>query len=129
MAITHIHTLSWTRAGETITKQVTLQSDAEDNREIAVASDATDFEVAWVVDVTQVVGIYMVAGSALTLETNADDATGGQTITLAADKPFVWYAGCGLTNPLTPDIDSLFVTNTGGTATTLYIRLLIDSTV
>ena len=57
---------------------------------------------------------------------------GDPTFTITANKPYVWYYGSGITNPVGKDITTLYVTRTGGGAgtgdATLKIRTLQDLT-
>jgi hypothetical protein len=60
-----------------------------------------------------------------TLETNATDATGGNTITFYAGEPFIWRFGFG-TNPFTQDVATAYLTGTSSGAATVKIWYLLD---
>ncbi len=90
---------------------------------------AADNLVAFTLDVSQCKAFFMVADQNLTVETNANNAAGGQTITLTANVPFFWQTNSGITCPLTPDITALYVTNASAAVATLKIRCLVDPTV
>lgn len=81
------------------------------------------------VDVSQTVAVWFKSDQAVTLETNATDATGGNTISLTANVPYVWYTGKGDSNALTQDIDStIYVTNASGATATVQGVVVQDST-
>ncbi len=96
--------------------------------DVPIGALATDTEIALVVDVSQITMFWMFCDGAVQIETNANNAAGGQTIQLGENKNFFWESGNGLTNPLTPDITKLFVTNAVNTARTLKIRYKYDAT-
>lgn len=91
-----------------------------------IPEDSTDKVVAWAVDVSQIKCIVIEASEDMTLETNADDATGGNTLNLLAGEPYIWHATSLFTNLLTLDVTVLYITNT--TAGTLKIRCKYDAT-
>ncbi len=115
--------------GAAISQQVAKTADAEDNRDIAVASDASDLQVNITIDKDQVAALCLLADQDMALEVNDGDAP-DQTINLTADVPVVWYAGNGQTIPLDQDVTAIYVTNSSDPATagTLKIRVLQDST-
>ncbi len=95
---------------------------------IAVANGETD--KAWSIggiDVSQVVACYIKSDKAVTLETNHTSATGGNTITLAADVPYEWCTGDPDTLKLTNDVAStIYVTNSSGSAATVTAMIVQD---
>lgn len=130
MSVTH----SWSNstAGTQMTASKTLTPSPEGTIQItdlSVANGATDTQIALGgVDVSQVVSVWMHSTKAITIETNATDATGGNTITLVADVPLSWCTGAPFTNPLTQDITTAYVTNASGAAATINIRIVQDAT-
>ncbi len=96
---------------------------------VSIANGQTDKIVnVGGVDVSQLVHVYMQSNAAVTIETNHTSATGGNTITLAADVPLLWCTGAPFTNPLTNDITIMYVTNSSGGAATLNMRFVQDGT-
>jgi hypothetical protein len=126
--IGHTLTLSWARNGETISQTVTIEADSERNTNVTVPNATTDLRVNIAIDVSELKLLYIHSDQAVTIETNAVDATGGNTLTIAANKPLVWFVGCGMTNPLTADVTDMYITNAGGTSANVKIRTLIDET-
>lgn len=124
--ISHVLTLSWARSGESIAQSVTISDNGELNRNVTVAPATTDFPVAAVIDVSEVKALYIHSDQNVTIETNSSSAP-ANTLTVTANKPLVWYTGCGLVNPLTVDVTSIFITNAGATAANVRIRVLIDT--
>lgn len=128
MAISHVLTLNWSRNGETISQQVTVTSDGEDNRDIVLAGNATNVLVAMVIDVSQLQEIYILSDYDCVLKTNSSGSP-DQTLNIAGGKPFMWVTGSGITNPLTTDVTSVYLTNSSANSNTVRIRSSIDSTV
>jgi len=126
MALTHV--LGFTADGG-LSQSVSLVGGLEVNVDEDIASSVTDFAVAFAADISQILSIFFLASVPLTVETNSGSSP-GVTLSLAANKPIVWYPDIGTTviQLLTVDITSLFITNAGA-ATTLKIRCLIDPTV
>jgi len=78
------------------------------------------------IDVSQVVACYIASDKAVTLETNATDASGGNTITLAADVPYMWNTGSPDTLKLTTDVTKIYVTNASGSSATVSALVVQD---
>ncbi len=127
MAISHTLTLSWARNGESISQTVTIENEAENNRDVTVAQNVTDQLVNLNIDVSELKLLYLHCDKAIQIQTN-DGSSPDNTLTLAANKPLVWYTGCGLTNPLTVDVTKFYLTTGAvGTDATLKIRTVQDS--
>jgi len=95
----------------------------------SVATAETDKQLAiGGVDVSQCVGVYIKSTAAVTLETNATDATGGNTLTLTADVPYVWYTGKADSNKFTADITTIYCTNASGSTATISMVFIQDGT-
>ena len=115
-----------------VTEAGTLQAQAEFTGTLEVnlageviAADASDQEIGFDLDVSAVQAMYILADQDLTIETN-DAESPDDTLSLKANKPYIWHTGGYFTNVFDTDITSLFVTNGSGTATNLYIRALVD---
>lgn len=128
MAISHVLSLYWSRNGETINNQVTISADGEDNRDIVLSGNATNVLVAMGIDVSQLQAIYISSDYDCTLKTNSSGSP-DQTLNIAGGKPFMWVTGSGITNPLTTDVTSLYLSNGSANSNTVKIRVSIDSTV
>lgn len=120
-------TFAWTRGGATVTQNVTLTAEAGQVLDVAVAGSTTDLQVNLAIDVSQLSHIFLLADGALTIQTN-DGTSADDTITLAANKPLVWYSGCGLACPLTVDVTDLYLTNASGSTVNLQVRVQSDAT-
>ena len=122
-------TLNWVRQGESVTQQVTLTADGEHNYDIPIpaTNPLTDLQVDITLDVSELKSVYVWSDVAVTLEGN--DAAGTQySIALAANKPLIWYTGCGWANPFTVDVSAMYVSKTGTATGTLKMRFLEDDT-
>ena len=126
--ITHTLTLSWSRNGESIAQTVPVDASGETNRNVTVPPATTDMRVDINIDADKVQSLYVLSDQAVTIETNSATVP-GNTLTIAANKPYIWYSGCGLTNPITVDVTaSIYLTNPGSTAANVRIRILEDVT-
>jgi hypothetical protein len=127
--------MSWTnsRAGASMSASKTLSPSDEvvvEATNISVANGQTDKAVSFGgVDVSQVVAVWMHSDQAVTIETNSTNATGGNTISLAANVPLQWCTGAPFSNPLTQDITStVYITNASGSTATVNLRVVQDGT-
>ena len=94
----------------------------------SVPADSTDLELQVNLDVSQIVSLILSSDVDMTIETNAADATGGNTLVLAAGAPYVWTTDSLDSLLLTLDVDSMFLT-TGAVGTgTFNMVALIDPT-
>lgn len=127
-------TLSWSfsEGGSSKSTSKTLSPSDEGVvriSDVAVSNGSTDKVIALGgIDVSQVVAVYMHSNAALTIETNHTAATGGNTITLAANVPLMWCTGAPFTNPLTNDVTVAYATNSSGSAATLNVVVVQDVT-
>ncbi len=129
MTITHSVTVAWAGSnGGGISGTITQSFDAERNCSLAIAGTTPDQQFDLDFLYAKLKSIFILATVAMTIETNAVDHAGGDIITLAANTPFLWTAGCGLANPFTANVTTIYVTPGGSVAGQLDIRMLIDST-
>jgi len=129
MSITMTLGYSAAGVGTAVSQSVTKTGTGSLDIREAIADETTDGEVAYVVDVSQLVAVFILSDQALTIETN-DGAAPQETISLAAGVPLMWHdgladAGC----PFSDDITALFVTNASGAIANLSIMTLVDVTV
>ena len=128
MALSVTTSVGYQRDGSAVTASRSVSA----GQEIAIDEsipNGNDNLVAFNLDYSQCKALMIVADGDLTIETNANDATGGQTIAITEDVPFFWQANSGITCPITTDITALYVTNATGAAVSLKIRALVDPTV
>ena len=133
MSFTHtINKVFNSDSGASFIGSVASTGGMEVNVDEAIPALSTDLLVAFAADVSQVKSLFILATGAMTIETN-DGSSPGNTITLAANIPFVWTSQDGLDlrdtaeAAVTVDITSIYVTSTAGGS--LKIRALIDPTV
>jgi hypothetical protein len=116
-----------TNAGTVSSNAYTLTGDHEYNYEIEDKSIGTDTQVDMVIDVSTIQSLCIESTTAMTLETNAVDATGGNTITLVANQAVVWNTRIldtlGTACPLTLDVTTLYVTNAAIGDLKIYILM------
>ena len=96
----------------------------------AVATGETDYELAFDLDVSLCKSFYLESDQDVTVETNAIDATGGNTIALRANEPYIWHANSYETAfLLTLDVTVMYITNASGETATIYCVALFDAVV
>ena len=64
---------------------------------------------------------YLYSTTACTIETNATDATGGQSISLAAGVPKIWVTGGDGSNVFSANVTKFYVTNVADTVLTAVV--------
>ena len=79
-------------------------------------------------DVSQVKAFWIQSDQNCTIETNSSGAP-TNTLSLLANKPYVWYEGAYDAFKLTADVTQLFVTVPGATSANIKIRALYDPTI
>jgi hypothetical protein len=123
-------TIAYDGGGTSKSDTITKSSTGRVAWEESVANGQTDFEITCpTVDVSACVLVYIKSTQDVTLETNAADATGGNTLTLKANQPYVWWTAAPFTNVLTADIaTNVFVTNASGAAATVTFEAILDTT-
>lgn len=117
---------SITKDGVTLSQDVDVQGSYEEIDE-TVAGEATDSEIDYALDVSACKLFWIESDQPCTVETNSGSAA-DNSLTLAADEPYLWYDGCGATFVLDTDVTSLFVTVPGTTGANIKIRHLRDAT-
>lgn len=124
------HSLKYTHSagGQSLTKTVTETADGEQNADLAILT-ATNPEVSIAFAAANLKMFYLQSDKAVTLRTNANDATGGQSFAISANVPFIWHDSGPTANPfsVTPVL-KLFIQNASGATATVNIRTLLDAT-
>lgn len=131
MAITHTYAPAYrTGSGSVSLPTETITGDQEINTEVTVPASTTDMEVNIDFAHAALVAVVMKSDKALTVETNADDATGGNTVTLAANKARIWRTGVdpAAAKPFTQDVTKMYLTNAGSTEASFIMYMVLDQT-
>jgi len=127
----HTTTVSWSGTGNsTFGGTLVDTGDAEDNREVVIASSTEQqVDIAWVRARLQ--HLFIMADQNLSIATNqAATGTPGDTLAVVANYPVSYSRSAGQTVPMnSADVTALFVTNATSSSATLRIRILKDSTV
>lgn len=127
MARTNTLTLQWAQGSESVSKSVALSNEGVIQVDAAVGAGVSNKQVAAAFDKDTLSQVYIVSDQDVTMETN-DGTTPDDSFSLSANKPFVWYAGCGIPNPFSADVTALFFSNAGASEATVQIRVLVDAT-
>jgi hypothetical protein len=94
-----------------------LTGDAEVNFCVQIPAGETA-EVDAPVTVADIVSAFINCTQAATVKTNASDGSGGQSITLTANKSVSWHNQMQTSCPFTPNITKFFIHNTGSSTAT-----------
>lgn len=130
MAETHTVIMTYQRPGAEVKGSAQYSGDsfvAIVNQ--AVPDPSSDLELQVSLDVSQIVSLILSCDVDLTIETNADDATGGNTLNIAAGSPYVWTTDSLDSLLLTEDVLKMFLTASGGGDGVFNMVALIDPTV
>ena len=130
MSFTHKITRRVETAGESIEQTKVTTVDAEDNRDVSVPDETTDFLVNIAIDVSLLKSLYIDSDQDVTIESN-DGTTPDDTLTIKKDSPLVWDADDDQDNPFPSavDVTKLHITNVSNSAVAnVRIRVGQDST-
>lgn len=105
----------------------TATSDAYDQRDVSLTANEASREVDIDFTYASLKGLAIECTGALTIKTNASDATGGQTINVPAGG-MTWLYGDVYTNPISANVTRMFLTDASGAVNAVKIRVLRDST-
>lgn len=123
-------TLSYTGPGLTrsmpIAKTATAGAVLIDGETITTGT--TDQQFSLTIDVSQVKAFWLESDRNVTVETNAIDASGGNTLNLIANEPYIWWSTDLNSFKLTADVTTMYITNTSGATATIYCGVVYDST-
>jgi len=131
MAITHTITQKVTTGAGTKQSTRDIIGTGQTSINESIPDSTTDLEVAFVVDVSQALSIWMSAtGGNLTVCTNVV-SPGTDSIALADGKPQLFTTDTcgGFATLFTVDVTKLFIQNASGAASILDIEYLYDPTV
>lgn len=120
-----VFTYSVATPGGTITIIDTVTGGGEAVIDEVLPANQTDVEYAMSLDASQIKGFIIKSAVAATIKTNSSGSP-GQTINVAAGKGIIWHLGNGFSNPLTPDITKIFITNVASGLFQMYA--LVDVT-
>lgn len=122
-------TLSWSRNGESISQTVTIEDEGEINRDFTIAP-GTDTQKTIAIDISELRLIYIHSTRDIQIDTNAANASGGDTIQIKANKPFVWNEGMGwdIADVFSADVTAMYFTLAAGADATVKIRGVVNAT-
>ena len=130
MSVSNILTLNWTYGSQQITNNVTVAAGSLTAISETI-SGSSEPEIACTIDVSALKSLYISSDEDVTVSTNANIAgAADDTLLITADKPLVWYDGCGLPNPFASGVDvtSIFVARLIAGAAAFEMRIQQDPT-
>ena len=130
MAETHTVIMTYQRPGAEV--KGSAQYSGENPNAIVnqdVPDSSTDLELQIGLDVSQIKSIMLSSTVDMLVETNADDAAGGDSLSLKAGAPYVWTEDSLDTLLLTQDVSKIFLT-TGSVGDGVFnLTAMLDPTV
>lgn len=113
MALSASITVTGSSSGVNVSANITKTAGACVPIDEAIPADQTDLLFSISFDKDRLKAVCLVATEAMTIETN-DGSAPGDTITLNADEPLVWWDGMAeVTNPFnSADVTAFYITNT-----------------
>jgi len=130
MASSGTITIQYNGGGISQTNNITKSDTGRVQWEESIVTATTDGQVNCpTIDVSELVLLYINSTQDVTIETNAADATGGNTLTLKANEPYVWWLNAPFVNMITLDIvTNVFITNTSGATAVITFEAILDTT-
>lgn len=107
--------------GSPVSQRVSVTAESALPAQVTVPEGATAFHITpLAIDVSQLKMLHLLATAAMTIETN-DSGSPDDTLTLDANKPLLWYEGCGMDCPLTADVADIYVASVAGGTLTITV--------
>ncbi len=132
MSYTHTIGVSYSGTGGTVSASFTQTEEGLEEAEIAFASNDDDQNYAFDLDQSQMKTFWMMATKDCIVEFsgNSESSSSPDYFELTANVPIFWSEGMAsnVSNPVTSDITSLYITQSESEAGILYIRALYDPT-
>jgi hypothetical protein len=130
MAYSGVITIAYDGGGTNKTDTITKSASGRVAWEEDIVTATTDGQVNCpTIDVSELELLYIKSTQDVLLETNAADATGGNTLTLKANQPYIWWSNAPFVNMITLDIvTNVFITNTSGATATVTFEAILDTT-
>lgn len=132
--MTHTFNRTWSNGSASVPARIAVEGEGETNLDATIPANASAQELDFVMDVSELKGLFLFCSQACTIKTN-NSGSPVNTFTLAAGIPFVWVFGDPAIHDtanaaVTTDITKLYVVNPdAANAITLKIRSLYDPTV
>ena len=128
LGLTHAYTMNWANGGTNpINTAITVTGTAEIVSQTVATDNTTTHEVLAFAH-ANLQSIYILSPNDLTLNTNAADGTGGDSITIAGGQPFIWYLASGVTCPFSHDVTAFYWVNASmSLSPTVQVRILYNA--
>jgi hypothetical protein len=120
-------TLAYSRGGESIAKSVALTTEGEQNVDVVVPGSTSDVQVQMNLTVARLALVFITSDQTVTLETNSSSAP-AEALTVTADKPLIWYTGCGWVNPFATNVTAIYLSRGSAGDATVNLRFAYDAT-
>lgn len=127
MSVSAVLNQSINSGGKTSTSSETYENEGRDDRSVPVADSVTDQQILFAMDISQLKMFYMQSDQDLTIEFNSASVP-APLIALKAGIPFIWTTDTYYVNLFLVDITQIFATNASGSAATLELFSIHDTT-
>ena len=130
MAYSGTFTSQWSSGGTNKQTTITKSSTGRVQAEETVATGQTEFKIHLpTIDISETVLIYILSTQDVTLDTNAADPGGTDTLELKANEPYIWWKYAPFVNMITADIiTGIFIANDSGVTATVTFEAIMDAT-
>ncbi len=132
MSISHTITRSITLPGGlSYTGSLAKSADQEVSIITNVAQNTTDALYALTLDVSQIQSLFILCDQDILLETDATNASGGNSLSIKANQAQTWQVNDLAVCPLTTDVTKVYITTgaVGASGANLVFIALVDPTV
>lgn len=113
--------------GTVLSGTESISADGSTTLDVTVAGSTTNEAHAFSLDKTKLQSWYLVSSQNVTIKTNSTGSP-GNTWNLIANVPFVWSASAAyFSNPVSANITTLYITNSGTTSARVRLRAGVNS--
>lgn len=128
MSFSHEINQAWSNGARSIPASNSFSGGGEGpGIDEVIPAEASDTEVAYSLDVSQVKAFFMLAQGDMTIKTNNAGAP-DNTLELKAGIPYIWFTNSYDSFQITVDVTKLFVSDGSAAENRLQIEDVFDST-
>lgn len=118
---------SFGTTSEALSNTISVTGSSKTEISESIANSQTDADIVVAIDVSAVKAFYIRSSQDVTVETN-DGSSPDDTLSLLANRPYIWDEDDYDSFLLTADVTVLYITNASGSTADIEIRVLQDAT-
>lgn len=104
-----------------------ISSDGSVTLDVTVPASTTNQAAALAITTSKLRSFFLISSQAVTIKTNSTSSP-SNTWTMVANVPFVWSADAAyFTNPVSANITTLYITNSGTTSARVRLRAGVNA--